>query len=119
MKGLIVNFGLRSNQMHRAPIDAAERESFMVLTERDKKIFSDLKNYSVLTTTHIARRNFPGVALTTVLRRLRRLEACGFVRRIEGLASNERCWMVTRKANQDFSDSSPRTMLIEIIFSMR
>jgi hypothetical protein len=81
----------------------------LVLTERDKKIFADLKNYSVMTTTQIARRHFPDRATTTVLRRLRSLDANCYIRKLKGLETTERCWLLARKAALLYSEKIPRT----------
>lgn len=67
----------------------------MVLTERDKRLTSALQSYAILTTRQLATMIFPGIAITTVLRRLRALEDGGYIQRIEGLRSTERAWGVT------------------------
>jgi DNA-binding Lrp family transcriptional regulator len=74
----------------------------MVLTERDKRLTSALQSYAILTTRQLAAMIFPSIAITTVLRRLRVLEAGGYIQRIEGLKSTERAWGLTeRKDNTD------------------
>ncbi len=70
----------------------------MILTERDIDLLFILQDYGILTTRQLALKVFPGVAITTVLRRLRALEGAGYIRRIEGLPSMERAWLVTEKA---------------------
>jgi DNA-binding Lrp family transcriptional regulator len=72
----------------------------MVLTERDKKLLSIIQSYGILKTKEIAIKVFPGVRLTTVLRRLRRLEDAGYIQKIMGLESAERLWSVTDKTMQ-------------------
>lgn len=69
----------------------------MVLTERDKRLTRTLQCYAILTTRQLATMIFPGIAITTILRRLRALEKGGYIQRIEGLASTERAWGVTER----------------------
>ena len=44
-----------------------------LITLRDRALFQELGKYGLLTTSQVARRVFPGVQISTVLRRLRAL----------------------------------------------
>jgi DNA-binding Lrp family transcriptional regulator len=72
----------------------------MVFTDRDQRLLQAIQSYAILTTRQIAKMIFPGVAITTVLRRLRALEAGGYIQRIEGLVSTERAWGLTEWAGK-------------------
>src|SRR3989338_5636866 len=67
----------------------------MLLTKRDLEIFKLLSKTAILTTAQINRTVFQGVAVTTVLRRLRKLEKGKFIQRIEGLPGHELAWALT------------------------
>jgi DNA-binding MarR family transcriptional regulator len=64
----------------------------MVTTERDIDLFKKLSNYSMLSTKQIKNLCFGGIAKTTVLRRLRRLEKEKYIQRLRGLESQEVLW---------------------------
>lgn len=70
----------------------------MNLTERDQSLLLDLKEYALLRTRTVRDRHFSGVAMTTVLRRLRRLEGEGYIQRIEGLPTAQVAWALTDKS---------------------
>lgn len=72
----------------------------MVTTERDRNLLLDLREYGLHTTRTIAARHFPGVAMTTVLRRLRVLEASGKIQRISGLEGGGNAWSLTKSSAQ-------------------
>lgn len=72
----------------------------MFLTIRDQEILEDIRSYGILTTRMIAARHFPGVAMTTVLRRLRMIEATGYVCRITGLEGAQTGWVLTKTSAQ-------------------
>lgn len=72
-------------------------KSAMNLTNRDLELFKKLSSYGMLSTQQLRRIVFGGIALTTVLRRLRLLEENFFVRRLDGLSSHELLWMLTPK----------------------
>lgn len=74
----------------------------MILTKRDKAVLLDLNQYGLHTTRILASRHFPGVALTTVLRRLRVLEAHDYIQRISGLEGGGNAWALTKVAAQAF-----------------
>ena len=69
----------------------------MILTKRDEALFVSLRDYGLLTTRQVALLHFKDVALTTVLRRLRKLEEASYIQRITGLESFEVAWAVTEK----------------------
>lgn len=69
----------------------------MVLTERDQTLFRKLQTYGVFTTRQVAEFIFHGARLTTVLRRLRKLERGGYVQRINGLEGGEVAWALLQK----------------------
>lgn len=69
----------------------------MLLTKRDLDIFKLISKTTILTTAQIHREIFPGVATTTVLRRLRKLERQKFIDRIEGLPNHELAWALAPK----------------------
>ncbi len=69
----------------------------MILTKRDTNLFSKLQSYGHLRTSQIGKMVFLGVNLATVLRRLRTLEAAGYIRRELKLDGSEIAWSVTYK----------------------
>lgn len=64
----------------------------MNLTERDLELLAKLQTYALLTTRQIGKITFPGVELTTVLRRLRKLERGFYVQRIMNAWGYEAAW---------------------------
>jgi hypothetical protein len=80
----------------------------LIFTERDQRIIFDLQAYGIFKTKTLATRHFPGVALTTTLRRLRALEGDGYIQRISGLDGGSFGWAVTKKAAQKFQFSSAK-----------
>ena len=69
----------------------------MVLTKRDTILFSKLQSYGLLRTSQIGEVVFSGVNLATVLRRLRKLESMGYIKRELKLESYEIAWSLTNK----------------------
>lgn len=69
----------------------------MILTKRDLNLFKLLSNYAMLTTKQIKYLCFNGIALSTVLRRLRVLEKNKFILRLIGLESKELLWTLQDK----------------------
>ncbi len=69
----------------------------MLLTKRDLELFRKLSSYGMLTTKQVQTIVFNSIALTTVLRRLRVLEAHFYLRRIIGLNNQELLWVLTPK----------------------
>lgn len=69
----------------------------MILTERDKDLFSRLSRMGFMTTRQLNRTVFKNIAITTELRRLRVLERAGYISRIEGLENSEKGWCLTIK----------------------
>ncbi len=80
----------------------------MILTQRDKKLLTQLSRYALMTTKQIQKEVFRGIAITTVLRRLRILENAGYVQRIEGLANAEKAWTVTMKGCEGTTGRIPK-----------
>lgn len=76
----------------------------MILTDRDKKLLLDLTSYALLTTKVIQARYFQNVAVTTVLRRLRRLEDHGYIQRIHGLENAQLAWGLTNLGAEQFPE---------------
>ena len=56
--------------------------SNLVITQRDRKLLARVSDFGLLSTRQIEAMVFSGVASTTVLRRLRRLEEAGYLRRV-------------------------------------
>lgn len=69
----------------------------MVLTKRDLELFQKMQSYAIFTTRQVGELVFPGVRLTTVLRRLRKLERGFYVQRITGLDGGELTWALLPK----------------------
>lgn len=69
----------------------------MMLTKRDLEMFQRLRDYGLLTTRQVASMHFSNIAITTVLRRLRKLEAVSYIQRIIGIESHEVAWALTPK----------------------
>jgi hypothetical protein len=78
------------------------------LTSRDLEMLKKLSTYGMLSTKQVRELFFPGVAITTVLRRLRLLEARFYTRRILGLESQEVLWVLTPKGALEASVSLPK-----------
>jgi hypothetical protein len=68
----------------------------MKLQPRDLEIFASLNKYGVLTTKQLGAAVFKNIATTTILRRLRKLEALDYVYRITGLEGGELVWGLAR-----------------------
>lgn len=69
----------------------------MKLTQRDLEIFKLMATMAILTTAQLQRTVFSGIAITTVLRRLRKLEKEKYIQRIDGLPNYEVAWALTQK----------------------
>lgn len=80
----------------------------MIVTMRDKKLFEKIYTHAVMTTRQVAENCFIDVSLSTVLRRLRKLEHAGFIKRVPGLSTYEMCWVLTEKAATLISDKPPK-----------
>jgi DNA-binding PadR family transcriptional regulator len=80
----------------------------MILTNRDKNLFEKLNSYAVMTTRQVAKTVFPDIQLTTILRRLRKLEKQDFIKRNVGLSTYEHSWTLTEKGAKLVSDRPPR-----------
>lgn len=80
----------------------------MKLTQRDLRIFDLMTKTAILTTAQIGRTVFQGVATTTILRRLRKLEKEKYIQRIEGLPNYEAAWCLTLKGARVIGYGSPK-----------
>jgi hypothetical protein len=69
----------------------------MQLTKRDLELFKKLSLYGMLSTGQIEKLLFDGVAVTTILRRLRLLETNRYLQRVATLPTHELLWSVTEK----------------------
>src|SRR5688500_18690183 len=68
------------------------KEKLMALTRRDRALLGELQQYGLLSTKHLSAEYFPGVLPTTVSRRLRMLEAAGYIQRIPSLEDKGSAW---------------------------
>jgi hypothetical protein len=82
--------------------------SVISLTSRDLELLKKLSSHGMLSTKQVGQLFFPGVAITTVLRRLRLLEASFYVRRILGLESQEALWVLAAKGALEASVPLPK-----------
>lgn len=78
----------------------------MVLTKRDTILFSKLQSYGLLRTSQIGELVFSRVNLATVLRRLRKLEATGYIKRELRLEGYEIAWSLTNKGGSAIGNLS-------------
>jgi hypothetical protein len=78
------------------------------LTKRDSKLLADLHTYGILRTHHIAEKFFKGVAVSTVLRRLRILEEWKLIGRVTGLENGALAWKLEPKGVSMVSDRPPK-----------
>lgn len=67
------------------------------MTKRDLELFGALHSYAIFTTRQIAGKHFEGARLTTVLRRLRKLERAFYIQRVTGLDGGELAWSLLPK----------------------
>jgi hypothetical protein len=90
------------------------------LQPRDKELFSKLSKYGVMSTECIAAILFRGVAHTTVMRRLRKLEELEQLLRLTGLPNSMNAWCLTRagaeviSAREPFRYSNKNVLLHEV-----
>ena len=80
----------------------------MLLTKRDLEIFATISRCAILTTSQLSKTVFKGIAKTTVLRRLRKLEKAKFIERIEGLTNYENAWALTAKGAEAIGYLNPK-----------
>jgi hypothetical protein len=66
------------------------------VNDRDQRLLLRLRDYEVLSTSQIGRQLFEGVALSTVLRRLRKLEAEHFIFRQSARLGAQELWSIER-----------------------
>ena len=96
----------------QAPFPFKSR-SPMQITQRDKKLLYLLCRHNLLSTKQIQRRIFAELELTTVMRRLRKMEAAGFIVRLGMLPCRTWVWGCSQLSNELFTGfvSSNRTNL--------
>ena len=70
------------------------------VTKRDEALIKRIAELGMLSTNQIGELFFEGVVNTTVLRRLRILEASQLLRRVVGLDTKECLWIVTASGAQ-------------------
>lgn len=80
----------------------------MQLTPRDLEIFKLMAKTAILTTAQIQKSAFSGVAVTTVLRRLRKLETEKYIQRVDGLPNHEIAWVLTIKGSNSIGYDNPK-----------
>lgn len=68
-----------------------------MITARDVELFKKLSKYGMLSTKQVGQLVFKSIATTTVLRRLRLLEAGFYVKRIRGLESQDVLWVLQNR----------------------
>lgn len=81
----------------------------MILTERDNRLLLEIQNYGLLPTKTIAARHFDNAALTTVLRRLRKIEDVGYIKRIDGLENGSHAWCLSPAGASLLDDQPSKT----------
>lgn len=86
------------------------------LTKRDQELLNGLAQYGIFSTKTIIEIYFKGINFSTVLRRLRKLEAENFIKRVGKLETNEFLWGVTSKGgdqtgNEFFKTNWSKSML--------
>jgi hypothetical protein len=88
----------------------------MSLVARDSKLMQRLGKYGVLSTAQIHEGLFPGIRKTTMLRRLRKLEARDQIRRVAGLPDGSYGWTLTSRQSTalGFSGISRHTSRISV-----
>ncbi len=80
----------------------------MILTQRDLELFKKLSSHGMLSSRQIAVLLFSSIEISTVLRRLRKLEEHRYLKRILGLESQDILWTITPKAAEAASVSIPK-----------
>lgn len=70
------------------------------LTKRDQELLNGLAQYGMFSTKTIIEIYFKGINFSTVLRRLRKLEAENYIKRVGKLETNEFLWGVTSKGGE-------------------
>ncbi len=72
----------------------------MILTQRDLELFKKLSSHGILSSRQIAVLLFSSIEISTVLRRLRKLEGHRYLKRILGLETQDVLWTLTPKAGE-------------------
>ncbi|MEW6056151.1 MAG: replication-relaxation family protein [Bdellovibrionota bacterium] len=79
----------------------------MIVTNRDSKLLEKLGSFGIFSTQQIQRVFFKEIDLSTVRRRLRKLEKADLIRRVEGLDKGGVGWCLTLKAARVVGIESP------------
>ncbi len=79
----------------------------MRLQARDKKLLENLYRFGALTTSQVRRLSFDGIAHSTVLRRLRKLESKKIILRLSGLEDGLLCWCLTNEGAEQVGLDRP------------
>src|SRR5471032_3035587 len=94
-----------------------------ILQPRDKTLLSQLSRYGVLSTKQIGATSFEGIAHTTLMRRLRKLEEADLILRLAGLPDAMSGWCLTTRGASAIGASEPHrysnqnTLLHEVTLS--
>jgi hypothetical protein len=80
----------------------------MIITKRDNQLFQKLSTHGMLSTKQATTFLFNSIARTTVLRRLRILEANYYLKRITGLDGHDVLWVLTDKGANAAGVSTPK-----------
>lgn len=81
----------------------------MKLTPRDQKMIGMISRYGLMSTTQIRTRFFPNSSISATRRRLRKLEAKNYLRRITGHEDGLLGWVVTLFSAKTFAFKAIKT----------
>lgn len=81
----------------------------MKLTLRDQKMIGTISRYGLMSTTQIRTRFFPNSSISATRRRLRKLEAKNYLRRITGHEDGLLGWAVTLLSAKTFAFKTIKT----------
>lgn len=76
----------------------------VTLTERDKAVLGDLRQYGLHSSRRLAAAHFPGVQHPTVLRRLRALEAAHYIQKVPDLDGIGAAWGLDKAGGRFFEE---------------
>lgn len=80
----------------------------VTLTERDKAVLGDLRQYGLHSTRRLAAAHFPGVQHPTVLRRLRALEAAHYIQKVPDLDGIGAAWGLDKAGGKFFEGEAAK-----------
>lgn len=81
----------------------------MKMTSRDQKMIGTISRYGLMSTTQIRTRFFPNSSISATRRRLRKLEAKKYLRRITGHEDGLLGWAVTLFSAKTFAFKTIKT----------